>query len=92
VTQRAEPRDYIDIHTLLTAANIPLADMLAAARVIYGNEFRPLLSLKALAYHGEPALAALPGNIRKDLIAAVAAVDPAHLPALAPIRQRPQEP
>ncbi len=31
-------------------------------------EFNPLLSLKALAYHGEPALAAMPSEIRYFLI------------------------
>jgi len=33
--------------------------MLAAAAIIYGTEFSPLLSLKALAYHDDPALAEL---------------------------------
>jgi hypothetical protein len=88
VTQRAEPRDYIDIHTLLTVANIPLAEMLAAALIIYGTEFKPLLSLKALAYYGEPALAELPANVRNDLVAGVRAVDTAHLPVVAAVRQR----
>jgi hypothetical protein len=39
VTQRAESRDYIDVHALLTKANIPLADMLAAGAIIYGAQF-----------------------------------------------------
>ena len=51
VTQRAELKDYIDIHALLTKADIPLANMLASALIIYGSEFNPLLALKALAYH-----------------------------------------
>jgi len=48
VTQRAELKDYVDVHALLTKGNIPLAEMLAAAAIIYGTEFSPLLSLKAL--------------------------------------------
>ena len=58
VTQRAELRDYLDIHALLTKAGIPLASMLAAGAIIYGAEFSVLLSLKAIAYHDDPGLAA----------------------------------
>jgi hypothetical protein len=91
VTQRAELKDYIDVHTLLTKANIPLADMLAAAGIIYGNQFNPLLSLKALAYHEEASLAELPANVRRDLVTAVRAIDPQNLPALTPVRKRPEQ-
>lgn len=35
VTQRAELKDYLDIHALLTLAKIPLATMLSAAGIIY---------------------------------------------------------
>jgi hypothetical protein len=92
VTQRAELKDYIDVHALLMKAHIPLAQMLAAATIIYGADFSPLLSLKALAYHEDDALAGLPTDIRQDLITAVGAVDPHHLPALTPARNRPERP
>ncbi len=82
VTQRAELKDYIDVHALLTKADIPLARMLAAAAVIYGPEFDPLLALKALAYHEERALARLSADMRRDLVAAVRATDPRRLPKL----------
>jgi Nucleotidyl transferase AbiEii toxin, Type IV TA system len=90
VTQRAEVKDYIDVHTLLTKGNIPLAEMLAAAAIIYGTEFSPLLSLKALAYHDDPALAELSTDVRRDLITAVTAVDPQRLPVLTAVRKRPE--
>jgi hypothetical protein len=90
VTQRAEPRDYIDVHTLLTKGNIALAEMLASAAIIYGTEFSPLLALKALTYHDDPGLAGLSADVRQDLIAAVRAVDPHRLPALAAVRKRPE--
>jgi hypothetical protein len=90
VTQRAELKDYIDVHALLTKANIPLAEMLSAATIIYGTEFGPLLSLKALAYHEDRALAGLSTNVRQDLVAAVSAVDPHHLPPLTAVRRRPE--
>jgi nucleotidyltransferase AbiEii toxin of type IV toxin-antitoxin system len=73
---------------LLKKAKIPLAEMLASAAIIYGHQFSPLLSLKALSYHDDPTLADLSAEIRRDLIAAVKGVDPQHLPVLAPVRRR----
>ena len=92
VTQRAELRDYLDIHVLMTKANISLAEMLAAGADIYGAQFNPLLSLKAIAYHDDPALADLSEKVRHDLIAAVKATDPRHLPVLNALRKRASEP
>ena len=86
VTQRAELKDYLDIDALLTEAGISLATMLAAAAVIYGPQFNALLALKAVAYHDDPTLAALPQRIRHDLIDAVTATDPQHLPTLIAFR------
>lgn len=88
VYQRAEPKDYLDIHALLTQAKIPLPMMLAAARAIYGDEFNPLISLKAISYHDDATLAALPEGLRRDLIAAVRQVDVSALPELNPIKPR----
>jgi Nucleotidyl transferase AbiEii toxin, Type IV TA system len=88
VYQRAEPKDYLDIHALLTQAKIPLPVMLAAAKAIYGEEFNPLISLKAISYHGDETLAALPDSLRRDLIAAVRLVDLDALPELTPIKPR----
>jgi Nucleotidyl transferase AbiEii toxin, Type IV TA system len=92
VTQRAEIRDYIDIHALLTKARISLPEMLAAGAAIYGSQFNPLLSLKAISYHDDPALAALPPDVRRDLIAAVTATDPHALPVLKVHRTRAEMP
>lgn len=91
VTQRAELRDYIDVHSLLTTAAIPLAEMLAAAKVIYGRQFNPILSLKALTYFDDPALNELPGQVRQTLVEAVVLTDPRNLPALAAVRARREE-
>lgn len=88
VTQRAEIKDYLDIHALMTQANISLAMMLAAATAIYGPGFNPLISLKAISYHNDPALTALPSAIRQNLIAAVRGVDVSKLPKLIPLRER----
>jgi hypothetical protein len=92
VTQRAEVKDYLDIHALLKKADISLATMLAAGAIIYGEEFNPLLSLKAISYHDDPALAELPQAVRRDLIAAVKATDPQRLPPLKPFKMRSEMP
>jgi hypothetical protein len=92
VTQRAEVRDYLDIHALLTKADISLPQMLAAGAIIYGSEFNPLLSLKAISYHDDPTLADLSKKIRRELIEAVQATDPAQLPALSAVRKRAARP
>ncbi len=89
VTQRAEPKDYLDIHALLTIAKIPLPEMLSAAKIIYGETFNPLISMKAISYFDDEALAELPSAMRKDLVAAVKTVDALALPKLHAIRQRP---
>ena len=86
IIQRIEPRDYVDIHALLTQSGIPLESMLAAACVIFGPQFNPLVALKAIAYHDDPALAALSDVVKRDLMKAVQATDPEKLPALNPIR------
>jgi hypothetical protein len=91
VTQRAEVKDYLDIHALLTKSRISLPEMLAAGAIIYGDQFDPLLSLKAISYHDDPALADLPKNVRNYLSEAVQATDPAKLPTLKPIRTRRQK-
>jgi len=70
---RAEAKDYLDIYTLLKAG-ITLPSALGAAKALY-PEFNPILSLKALAYHGESGLAAMPVEIREFLTAASAKVE-----------------
>lgn len=90
VTQRAEVKDYLDLHALLTIARVDLPTMLAAAAVIYAEGFNPLIALKAISYHDDPALTDLPISIRKDLLRAVHAVDVQALPSLAAVRERPR--
>jgi hypothetical protein len=92
VTQRAELRDYLDIHALMTQADISLPEMLAAGSIIYGAQFNPLLSLKAIAYHDDRVLAGLPRNMRHDLTEAVKATDPERLPALNAMRRHGPKP
>jgi hypothetical protein len=90
VTQRAEVKDYLDIFALLTKAELSLPRILAAASIIYGDQFDPLLSLKAIAYHDDPSLAELPKNVRNYLSEAVRSADPTKLPVLNAVRTRGQ--
>jgi hypothetical protein len=92
VTQRAEIKDYLDIHALLTKANISLSTMLAAGTIIYGSEFNPLVSLKAISFHDDPGLANLSQEIRRSLAKAVKDTDPHKLPALSAVRKRAPKP
>lgn len=88
VLQRAEVKDYLDIFALLTKAKISLPTMLAAGAIIYGDQFNPLLSLKAISYHDDPSLAKLPKSVRNYLSEAVYSTDPAKLPTLNPLKVR----
>lgn len=81
VQQRAEAKDYIDLHALLVAGiGLPMA--LAAARVIYGERFNPQLTLKALSFFGDGDLPSLPAGVQERIIAAVKNADLNRLPVL----------
>lgn len=85
VQKRAEAKDYLDIDALLSHG-IVLPTMLAAGAVVYGRQFNPLVTLKALSYFDD--LPELPNDVRSRLLAAVATVDVTRLPVLAPHDQR----
>ncbi|MGL4487898.1 MAG: nucleotidyl transferase AbiEii/AbiGii toxin family protein [Rhizobiaceae bacterium] len=85
-TQRAELKDYLDIHALLTTGAIPLPDMLSAAAILYGPQFNALIALKAISYHDDANLADLPQTIRLDLIKAVRSVPVDNLPVIDAVR------
>jgi len=71
VQQRAEQKDYLDLAALMQAG-IGLADMLGAAIALYGEQFNPLITLKALSYFGDGDLPGLPNDV-KDLLSREAA-------------------
>ena len=90
VQQRAEAKDYIDLHALLEAG-IGLPAALAAAGVIYGERFNPQLTLKALSFFGDGDLPSLPAGVRERIIGAVRSVDLDRLPEL-PVDDEPADP
>jgi len=85
VQKRAEVKDYLDIDALLRHG-IDLPMILAAGAVVYGRQFNPLVTVKALSYFDD--LPGLPADVRTRLTAAVAAVDVTRLPALTAYSKR----
>lgn len=83
VQARPSAKDYLDLNALLQAA-VPLESALGAAQAVYGAEFNPLLTLKALTFFEEGDLDKVPVEVRRNLAAAVAAVDLSSLPNFEP--------
>ncbi|MGH9338554.1 MAG: nucleotidyl transferase AbiEii/AbiGii toxin family protein [Acidobacteriota bacterium] len=79
--ERAEYRDYFDIDTLISSG-VDLAQGLAAGQAIYGAQFNPFISLKALTFYGEGDLHRLEPAARERLTTAAERVNPRKLPVL----------
>lgn len=73
ILQRAEAKDYRDIAAMLEAG-VSLAQGLAAARLLFGPNFQPSESLKALVYHEDGDLHTLTPAEKHTLIHAAKAV------------------
>lgn len=73
ILQRAEYKDYCDIAAMLKAGG-DLARGLAGARVLYGPNFQPAESLKALTFFGDGDLNLLSTEERKILVDAAKSV------------------
>jgi hypothetical protein len=91
VQKRAEARDYLDINTILETKSIDLSSALAAAELIYGRQFNPQISLKALSFFEDGTLPELDQHVKNRLTAAVKAVDLDKLPDFRPYRKRPRD-
>lgn len=87
LVQRAEAKDYLDVHALL-GSGLSLAAGLACARAAFpGGEFNATLPLKALTYFEDGDLPTLPADVKRALIAAACAVKdiPPSPPATTPL-------
>jgi hypothetical protein len=73
VLQRAEAKDYRDIAAMLNAG-VSLARGLASARQLFGPNFQPSESLKALVYFNDGDLKTLNHGEKKTLVDAVKVV------------------
>ena len=81
VQARSESKDYLDVAALLKNG-VTLADALGAAQAVYGEQFNPLITLKALNYFGDGDLAALPEAVKQTLRAAATIKEVAHFEPL----------
>ncbi|EQD73568.1 hypothetical protein B1A_04881, partial [mine drainage metagenome] len=73
VLQRAEAKDYRDVAAMVEAG-VSLPHGLAAARAIFGPNFQPSESLKALVYFGDGDLKSLTAAEKNTLVEAVKTV------------------
>lgn len=73
VLQRAEAKDYRDV-AAMTNAGVSLSRGLASARLLFGPNFQPSESLKALVYFNDGDLKTLTAAEKKTLVDAVKAV------------------
>lgn len=85
---RAEVKDYLDIDALLGDGHMSLADILACADAIYGDQFNAQNALKALSYFDDGDVSSLSKQARDRLKRAVGAVALDRLPPLADILAR----
>lgn len=77
ITQRAEAKDYRDLAAMLRA-QVSLPHALGAAQAIYGPNFQPSESLRAMTYFGDGNLGSLSRDDQSVLVRAAAAVR--HIP------------
>lgn len=82
VQKRAEAKDYIDVDAIIDQGKISLPVALAVAMHIYGKQFNPELSLKALCFFGDGNLNTLSKEIQERLLESVRLVDLLHLPSV----------
>jgi hypothetical protein len=82
VQQRAEAKDYIDIDAILRDGRINLPTALAAAQAMYGTQFNPQITLKALSFFEDGNLRRLPRATKDRLAKAAREVDLDVLPPI----------
>jgi len=91
VQERAEAKDYIDIAAIIQDGRIDLPTALASARAIYGEQFNPQITLKALSYFDDGNLSRLAEATKDCLAKAAREVDLDRLPTIGRAAQRRDE-
>ncbi len=93
VQNRSESKDYLDIAAIIEDGRVTLPMALSAAQAIYGRQFNPQISLKALSFFGDGDLKSLSQPVRKAIANAVQRVDLQRLPPVltaSPARKSPE--
>jgi len=91
VQERAEAKDYIDIAAMIQDGRIDLPTALASARAIYGEQFNPQITLKALSYFDDGNLSRLDKATKDCLAKAAREVDLDRLPTIGRTAQQRDE-
>jgi hypothetical protein len=78
----AESKDSLDIDAVMRIGNISLPTALAAAQSLYGPNFNPEITLKALSFFDDGNLYELSSELKQRLVVAAREVDLDHLPNL----------
>jgi hypothetical protein len=86
IYQRAERKDYLDLLAIINNG-ISLAEAMAAARAIYGEQYNPALTLKSLTYFGDGDLPKLTAE-QKDQLIAIASSQKFDLPNITRISDK----
>ncbi|MGO8766879.1 MAG: nucleotidyl transferase AbiEii/AbiGii toxin family protein [Limisphaerales bacterium] len=79
IWNRSAAKDMLDVYALLNHG-MPLAEMLAAARAIYGEQFNPMISIRNLGNFVDGDLPNVPGEVRSVLARAAGRTSVEHLP------------
>jgi hypothetical protein len=87
--RRTEAKDYIDIDALIENG-MELATIIAAARLVYGDRFNPVIALKALTYFDD--VPTLSRAVSRRLGRAVQAFESSKAPDLRAFRPPATEP
>jgi hypothetical protein len=66
VIERAERKDYLDMAALLKSG-VGLSEALGAACALYGDQFNPMITLKAFSYFADGDLPRLPEEVKRFL-------------------------
>ena len=66
IWDRGAAKDYLDIHALLLNG-VPVAEALSAALSVYGEQFNPMISLRAMGEFGDGDLPSLPAEVKRVL-------------------------
>lgn len=85
VSQRAEAKDYIDIHSIISNTDLTLEYGIGAAQAIYGQQYNAILTLKALSFFGDGNVMTMPDEIKRDLTNMVKDCNLSNVPKIASI-------
>ncbi len=82
VQKRSEMKDYLDIAAIIEDGRVSLPMALSAGQAIYGGQFNPQVSLKALSYFGDGDLGSPPERSKAVITAAIRRVNLQRLPSV----------